>query len=72
MDISKLDCMNVQASANALPSFVGDVLEKGLANKDDEEKLRYAAVTLYGGGADTVRFLLYTTVDQRFNIIYRQ
>lgn len=52
--IAELDCLNVQASGRALPSFVSGVLEKGFTNKDDEEELRYAAVTLYGAGADTV------------------
>lgn len=70
--IADLDCLNVQASGNALLSFVGGILDEGLTNKVDEEELRYAAVTLYGAGADTVCFLLPTAVDQHYNIAHRQ
>lgn len=35
--IAELDCLNVQASGSALPSFVSGVLEKGLTNQGDEE-----------------------------------
>ena len=43
-----------QSAGKAPYSFASEILEKGFANKEEEEVLKFVAATLYGGGADTV------------------
>lgn len=36
-----------------MPSFIGEILEQGMSDKD-RDSLKYAAATMYAAGADTV------------------
>ena len=54
MKVTKVLTLCGQSAGKAPYSFASEILEKGFANKEEEEVLKFVAATLYGGGADTV------------------
>ena len=46
-----------QATGNGRQSFLRTALEESQGDAEKEEVAKWAAASMYGGGADTVRFL---------------
>jgi hypothetical protein len=53
----------LQAAGTAEPSFTAKLLEVESLSADEEDVIKWAAASLYSGGADTVRVLCFSTFN---------
>jgi hypothetical protein len=50
--------MQRQANGSNVPNFTSQHLERSKLSAEEEDTVKWAAASLYSGGADTVRLLL--------------
>ena len=55
MTLFRVLILLLQAKGTAVPNFVTNLLEGRKVSPEEEDEIKWAASSLYSGGADTVR-----------------